>query len=319
MQFRPAVKSPATSGFTLVELSIVLVIVGLVIGGVLVGRDLIRAAEIRATISQLEKYNSAVNTFRGKYGYLPGDMPDPYATQYGFKTRGTDCSGSACPGEDDGNGIIEGAFAFGAGGNSGLAEGSGETIMVWVDLSTANLIDGGFNTATPNTYQGSISGAVLNNWLPQTKLGQGNYVYAWSGGINVVTVSDSLNYFGLSAVQQIDYGGSSRYIWSTAGLSVLQAYTIDTKMDDGFPQTGRVTVMYLGFNQGASWAAGGGGARSNSFGAADTSATTGSAATCYDNSASNSGTPGVTGAVQHYSLEMSNGTGINCALSFRFQ
>ncbi len=47
-------------GFTLIELSIVLVIIGLIIGGVLVGKDLIKAAEIRATISQINKYNHAV-------------------------------------------------------------------------------------------------------------------------------------------------------------------------------------------------------------------------------------------------------------------
>ncbi|MBY0407531.1 MAG: prepilin-type N-terminal cleavage/methylation domain-containing protein [Rickettsiales bacterium] len=42
--------SPGTEtqeqGFTLIELSIVLVIIGLIVGGVLVGQDLIRAAEI---------------------------------------------------------------------------------------------------------------------------------------------------------------------------------------------------------------------------------------------------------------------------------
>lgn len=43
------------SGFTLIELSIVLVIIGLIVGGVLVGRDLIKAAEVRAQVSQIEK------------------------------------------------------------------------------------------------------------------------------------------------------------------------------------------------------------------------------------------------------------------------
>ena len=56
------------SGFTLIELSILLVIVGLIVGGVLVGRDLIPAAGIRAQISQIEKYQSAVNAFRREYG-----------------------------------------------------------------------------------------------------------------------------------------------------------------------------------------------------------------------------------------------------------
>ena len=66
-------KQGKNKGFTLIELSIVLVIIGLIVGGVLVGQDLIKAAEIRATVSQVEGYNSAVNTFRLKYNGLPGD------------------------------------------------------------------------------------------------------------------------------------------------------------------------------------------------------------------------------------------------------
>ena len=62
------------SGFTFVELSIVLAIIGLLVGGVLVGRDLIKAAEIRGHVQQIEKYNAAANTFRSKYGGLPGDL-----------------------------------------------------------------------------------------------------------------------------------------------------------------------------------------------------------------------------------------------------
>jgi prepilin-type N-terminal cleavage/methylation domain-containing protein len=63
-------------GFTLVELSIVLVVVGLAIGGVLVGKDLIRAAEYRKFHSQIESYQLASNTFRVKYNAVPGDMPN---------------------------------------------------------------------------------------------------------------------------------------------------------------------------------------------------------------------------------------------------
>jgi len=59
------------SGFTLIELSIVLVIIGLIVGGVLVGRDLISAASVRAQITQIEKYQQAVNAFRDKYGGVP--------------------------------------------------------------------------------------------------------------------------------------------------------------------------------------------------------------------------------------------------------
>ena len=98
---------------------------------------------------------------------------------------------------------------------------------------------------------------------------------------------------------------------STPGLTVQQAYNIDQKIDDGFPQSGNLTAQYVDYypsSAAAQWA-----------GAADTAATAGSSATCYDNSASTSGTPGVAGAIQHYSVEMNNGAGINCTLSFKFQ
>jgi prepilin-type N-terminal cleavage/methylation domain-containing protein len=51
-------KAALTAGFTLIELSIVLVIIGLIVGGVLVGQDLVKAAGVRATISQIEKFNT---------------------------------------------------------------------------------------------------------------------------------------------------------------------------------------------------------------------------------------------------------------------
>lgn len=70
-------------GFTLVELSVVLVIIGLIVGGILVGRELVLAAQIRQTISQFERFNAAANTFRTKYQYLPGDFPD--AAAFGFE------------------------------------------------------------------------------------------------------------------------------------------------------------------------------------------------------------------------------------------
>src|SRR5580658_7858400 len=90
------------AGFTLIELSIVLVIIGLIVGGVLAGQDLIRAAAARAQITQIEKYNTAVNTFRGKYNALPGDMNAEAASQLGFPSR------PGTYGEGDGNGVIEG-------------------------------------------------------------------------------------------------------------------------------------------------------------------------------------------------------------------
>jgi prepilin-type N-terminal cleavage/methylation domain-containing protein len=62
-----------SSGFTLIELSIVLVIIGLIAGGILVGRDLIHTAEVYKQIKQMQEYQVALNTFVLKYKCMPGD------------------------------------------------------------------------------------------------------------------------------------------------------------------------------------------------------------------------------------------------------
>src|SRR5450432_676842 len=99
-----AASRAAESGFTLIELSIVLVIIGLIIGGVLVGQDLIKAAAIRATIQQIEGYNTSVHTFQTKYNAIPGDISAQAASNFGM-TGGLLLSGTE--GLGDGNGILE--------------------------------------------------------------------------------------------------------------------------------------------------------------------------------------------------------------------
>src|ERR1700735_3876394 len=112
------------NGFTLIELSIVLVIIGLIVGGVLVGQDLIRAAEIRATISQIEKYNTAVNTFRGKYNGIPGDLTYASATAFGLMPAGSALTNGGNAGLGDGNGLIDG-------GAANTVAFVGEPVMFW--------------------------------------------------------------------------------------------------------------------------------------------------------------------------------------------
>jgi prepilin-type N-terminal cleavage/methylation domain-containing protein len=281
-------------GFTLIELSIVLVVIGLIVGGVLVGQNLIAAAGLRATISQIEKYNTAVNTFRTKYNnQLPGDIDATDAAQFGFAGRGQ------FAGEGDGNGVIEGVPFNSAGSNSGFRDSVGEIPMFWVDLSTASLIGDSFTIASSTLEPGSnittTTSPAVGAYFPAAKLGGGNYINIWS--------KNGVNYYGLSMITGLAVDG---VVASDSGLSVMQASSIDAKIDDGLPQSGHVTAQYLDTFS-IQWAASG-----VTAGANPGSAAPASLSSCYDNQ-NNASNP------MTYSLSQNGGANLNCALSFQFQ
>jgi prepilin-type N-terminal cleavage/methylation domain-containing protein len=230
---------PVTAAFTLIELSIVLVIIGLIVGGVLTGRELIKAAEMRATISQIETFNTAVNTFYGKYGYLPGNIPPTIASQFGLFTLTGTKAGTV--GYGSGNGQI--SFFDSSGGLEGCAlyadsmEGSinaGEGFVFWRHLSDAKLIEGSFSSTLNAVEAVSISPATYGLNFPQAKLGNNNFIAACAflNGAALQGINGS-NFFQVL--------GEANGFASTA-LTPLDAYRIDTKLDDGLPNTGRVMV-----------------------------------------------------------------------------
>jgi prepilin-type N-terminal cleavage/methylation domain-containing protein len=168
------------AGFTLVELAIVLVIIGLVVGGVLVGKDLIRAAENRSFVGQLETYNAAANTFKTKYNCVPGDCPT--ATAYGFSNNG------------NGNGMVSGLTAsntysvdynLNGDGNPGVSSyvimylgwtNFHESNYFWDHLSAAHLVA---NIGTPPSI---ADGVGTNYYMPLAKNdGTGIVVTGWGG------------------------------------------------------------------------------------------------------------------------------------------
>jgi len=298
---RPALKSQ--QGFTLIELSIVLVIIGLIVGGVLVGQDLIRAAAVRAQITQIEQYNTAVNTFYGKYGALPGDIPANSAVQFGLSSSVAARTFLSFI-YGDGNGVITGIYN---------GSGGGESALFWMDLAAAGLIP------APSQICADGSGVYGGDCAQPAKIGMGNGIYVFSNGYQSGSwVSAGSNYFGISA-SVTSVGGT----WTTSnpGLTVAQAYAMDKKLDDGLPQSGNVIAAYLNLSTVNPNGYGGDygmpvwvnpGGVSVVYWGVTTSAITGSSTTCYDNA---SGTL----AYQQYSISQNGGAGVNCALSFKMQ
>jgi prepilin-type N-terminal cleavage/methylation domain-containing protein len=287
-------------GFTLIELSIVLVVIGLIVGGMLVGQNLINAAALRAQISQIEKYNTAANTFREKYGYLPGDITPQAVTQFNFTASPTR-AGTA--GDGDGNGELDGTNG---GSTTTSWNQGGESLYFWEDLSTnSHLIEGGFNTASgPNPAAACTSIATCSVYFPYAKIGNGAFVYVYSGyaGSAVYggpTTGLGPNFFGVAIISSITLGNVSQgATFPAPALTVSQAAAIDTKIDDGLPTTGNLLAQYLG-----------GGGATEGAPIWSTHGSFPSAATCYDTS---SGTA-------KYSISYQNGALVNCGISFKMQ
>jgi prepilin-type N-terminal cleavage/methylation domain-containing protein len=61
-------------GFTLIKLSIVIVIIGLIVAGVVGGQAWVQQANIRGLISDINKYTIALYTFKLEYNAISGDM-----------------------------------------------------------------------------------------------------------------------------------------------------------------------------------------------------------------------------------------------------
>jgi prepilin-type N-terminal cleavage/methylation domain-containing protein len=61
------------TGFTLVEIAIVLVIIGLLLGGILKGQEMITQAKIKNVVNDFNGITAAVNSYRDRYRAMPGD------------------------------------------------------------------------------------------------------------------------------------------------------------------------------------------------------------------------------------------------------
>lgn len=296
------------TGFTLIELSIVLVIIGLIVGGVLVGRDLISASTIRAQISQIEKYQQAVNTFKGKYGYLPGDIPDPDASQFGFAARGTTA------GQGDGNGIL-----FSTAATSLLLKG--EVALFWQDLSSARLINENFSLATATNNTSALTESTtpaIKDYIPQATI-TGNYIMVFNGtcgptcqALGFGSTADPMVMYNYYTILNVPSVAATSILGTTIStpmkMTVSQAYAIDAKIDDGLPISGAVLALYI-IGSRPYWAD-----RTGAWNSLmpHTSASNATTTSCFDNG-------NIGGVTQQYSITQNNGTGVNCALSFRFK
>ena len=215
-------------GFSLVELSIVLVILGLLTGGILTGQNLIRAAELRSVVTEFKTYQTAVMTFRDKYFALPGDMTN--ATD--FWGEMTNCGAASPSGTDtetcngDGDGVFD---------TIGPASRVSEIFTFWQHLSNAGLIEGNY-TGISGTGGGTDSETSVNT--PAAKIS--------NAGWSVMHQSYSSNsiFFDGNYHNSFSFGKNNDNFWTyDSAISPEEAWNIDTKIDDGNPATGNVWAV----------------------------------------------------------------------------
>jgi len=143
-------KNSKLKGFTLVELSIVLVIIGFLVGSVIAGTGLVESSRIISQARELNSYTTAFNSFVVKYSQIPGDMSD--ASSYW-----------ATASNGNGNGMLDGNC-------DGMTT---ETLTMFQHLSYGGFI--------PGTYDNNLANPVLGVSYPKLKINPGFGMIA--GGI----------------------------------------------------------------------------------------------------------------------------------------
>ncbi|WP_310450237.1 prepilin-type N-terminal cleavage/methylation domain-containing protein [Sulfuritalea sp.] len=131
------------SGFTLVEIAIVLVIIGLLLGGVLKGQELINSAKIKNLIADMNGISTAVYAYQDRYKGLPGD-------DSGAVGRWAANTAAALPATSVGNATLQGVF------NSATV--TDESRLFWQHLRLAGFIGGDPTTTQPINAVGGITG-----------------------------------------------------------------------------------------------------------------------------------------------------------------
>lgn len=236
-------RTDTRAAFTLVELSIVLVVIGLIIGGIMGGQSLLRTAQIRSVLTDLTTYGQAVGNFRTEFRALPGDMSN--ATSYwgvvsGYTTgREAGCySADKSSGVTTCNGDGDGSIEINNPTNSN-ADGT-ETYLAWQHLADAGMVTGSFTGVTANSTA-TVAGTLAGRNAPAARITGLTYVPNSTNGC--VGVSDP-NLFSGCYYALLYFGTGSSTQWTpNGGLAPDEMASMDQKMDDGLPQTGQMRTL----------------------------------------------------------------------------
>ena len=202
------------SGFTLIEIAIVLVIIGLLLGGVLKGQELINSAKVKNLANDFRNIPVFIYGYQDKFKSLPGDDKDPVTHLGSPVTLVTPTTPQVL-----GNGLIEGIWY--------PAVLTDETLLFWQHIRVAGLASG------PTALPGNT--AAIGAFLPSNAAGGLIGVQSGTSSTTTTPIKDSSG----NAIR-----GS--YIICSDGILGKFVTQLDITMDDGKTDTGSMMAVKTG-------------------------------------------------------------------------
>jgi len=203
-------------GFTLVELSIVLVIIGLLIGGILVAQSMIDSSKVSSQVSQFQQFDAAVMGFKDRYLYLPGDSP-----RHSPVGNGDNLLSMISP--------------------KWLTAYTCEIANFWGHLFPDQYAT---SACAPPGVAPTTSGASKN--VPAAKMGINNaFIVASTISSTNAATSGDYNYYAILHPSQAQTITTSWYRYSStnntnSAVQPAQLLSLDKKLDDGIANSGHV-------------------------------------------------------------------------------
>jgi len=186
------------SGFTLIEIAIVLVIIGLLLGGVMKGQELINSAKVKNLAADFKNTSLYIYSYQDKFRTLPGDDP-----QVGDHVTG---ASAASPTATLGNGRIDGRW-------DDYSTLTTEAVMFWQHVRLAGIATG---ITTPND--------TSTAYPPRNTLG------------GLIGVTNSVAAAATDGLPIATLKGS--YIICSGNIQGKFAKQLDIMMDDGVTNSG---------------------------------------------------------------------------------
>jgi prepilin-type N-terminal cleavage/methylation domain-containing protein len=132
-----------SSGFTLVEVAIVLVIVGLLLGGMLRAQELVYGAKVKSLANDFRAVPAYIYAYQDRFRAIPGDD----------RAAATHLPGAVAAAGTAGNGLIDAAWNSTAAGD--------ESRLFWQHVRLANLASGPTDIDDPLYTPRNAMGGVV--------------------------------------------------------------------------------------------------------------------------------------------------------------